>query len=206
LVGVWGVFESAIDEFVVSWIAARPDDVTLPPDIEIKLPPEAVLSPDLRKRAELLFQSLRKRRGLPYGRGVGRFGDALRVVGLDGPVPPGVADAVYEMQQVRNLYAHRGGRVDERFVASLPHLPLAVGDAVPISPVMAYEYYGCLASYATVIVLRGWAKLGILCDKNVDYYWCRGLAAADVVGNLPYELPQDTPLQMHYASQTDAES
>lgn len=195
LVSVWGVFESAIDGVAVDWLAARPADLRLDPDTELKTPVRALIAADPRERAEALLESFKRRRGTPFARGINRFEDTLAVVGLDGQLPDGLADAIFELQQVRNAFAHCGGIADRQFIDSCPGLPLAIGEPIPVTLVVAADYHLFLTVYTVVIAKRMWAANGIFTAEDGSKYWKRSVSQQDILSNLDFAQPATTPLQ-----------
>jgi len=209
LVGLWGVFESTVDALVIRWMSERPEDVAWPDDEEVKLPPRAVFSADPQERAEVFFEAVRKRRGTPLKRGIARFEETLAIVGLNGPLPEGLSDTVFEMQQVRNVYAHSGGRVDARFLESCPYLPLAAGDIVPVTSTVASTYYAAFANYAVLLIKRSWAKNGMVHTADNDLFWNRSISPSGVLENMPDLSAAREPLRAHFCDvgeQAEAES
>lgn len=206
LVGVWGVLESAIDDFVLYWLTAHPDHMSWNPDDEVKVPVAAVFSASPRERAEMFLDSVKKRRGTPLARGINRFEDLLRIVQLDGPFPEGLGTSIFEMQQVRNAYAHCGGIADARFIDACGWLPIREGDAIPMTPAIAMDYYGSVSAYVTLLVKRAWARLGIVHTAENKLYWKRDVTSADVLGQLPFVVSSETPLRRHFAEPAGQES
>ncbi len=179
LVGVWGVMESAIDDWVVDWLRRRPQDLNLEPDAELKLPAVSFVSLSAQERAEILFTALRRRQGQSFGTGVARFERPLAIVGLSAPVPGYLSDAVFEMHKVRNVYAHCGGRADAQFLADCPWFGLDIGDAVPINSAILAGYTSLLTAYMVLLMYRAYARLGIrLVDDDSYYYWDPSLDVA----------------------------
>ena len=205
LLGVWGVFESALDACVVEWMVQNPGDFQWGPQDEIKMSPAVVFAPDARARAEVFLEALKKRRGSAPSVGITRFEGLLSLVGLDGPLPAGLSDTVFELQQVRNIYAHNGGQADPRFLAACPYVPVKLGERVPVNPRIADGYYSALLVYANVILARGWARHGIGLH-NHQLCWRRGLTAEQTLGELLITVDGQTPLKRHIASESMADA
>jgi len=198
LVGTWGVFESALDACVIEWMVQNPGDFQWGPKDEIKMSPAVVFAANARDRAEVFLEALKKRRGTPLSSGITRFEDLLSLVGLDGPLPAGLSDTVFEFQQVRNVYAHNGGLADRRFLDTCPYVSVAVGEPVPVRPGTADGYYHAMLAYTGVILARGWARHGIgLHDGRLC--WRRGLTAEQTLAELPFPVRTPTPLRRDMA-------
>ncbi len=161
--GLWGQFDSSIEELAVLWIERWPVHVSRlnsDEDPRVTLPLTDVLGDNRRERAERAFDYLRSKRH-SFGHGVSRFETVLALIGLDGPIPDGLGDQFYEMEQVRNVYAHCGGKADAQFVRNCPHLNMAVGEYVPFDRSRLNVYAANMIAYAIMVKARGWARHGI---------------------------------------------
>lgn len=170
LISLWGVMETVVDDFVVGWIARRPEDLAVALDKPIRLPPASVLRSNARARAEAVFEGLRRASDRPAGTGTARFENSLGLVGLSGPVPPLIADVLYEMHRIRNVYAHCAGVADTRFLEDCSWFDIKVGQPVPITGLALRGYQSIAAVFGVMIQRRAYARLGIrvLADGN---YW-----------------------------------
>jgi hypothetical protein len=189
-----GLLESAIDDWVVEWLARRPQDLCLKEDAELKLPAVSYMTTSPRERAEILFTALQRRQGQSFGQGITRFERPLDLVGLSAAVPPFIADSAFEMHKVRNAFAHCGGRADQRFIDDCPWFNLAVGDEIPLNIYVVHGYNTVLLSYVLMLVHRGYARVGIrLVGDDYQQYWDRSIdvglasagAEAEYLGSLP---------------------
>lgn len=194
ILGAWGVLESAIDDWVVQWITRRPQDLDLADDVELKLPAVSYVSLSAQERAEILFTALRKRQGQSFGTGIARFERPLAVIGLAAPVPDFISDVIFEMHRVRNVYAHCGGRADDKFLSDCPWFNLAPGDIVPVNNSILRGYTSVLSLYMLLLLYRAYARVGIrLVGEKLQQHWDKELdvvavseeAAADYCATLP---------------------
>lgn len=185
LIGVWGVLESAIDEWVVDWISERPHDLDVDDADEIKIPAASFVSSSLRDRAEILFTAYRKKQGQSFGVGIDRFERPLALVGLSGEVPSFISDAIFEMHKVRNVYAHCGGRADRQFLECCPWFDLSAGDVVPLDVATYLAYTTVLEFYLILLMNRGYAHVGMrLQPPNSAAYWDRSVTMADATASV----------------------
>lgn len=78
----------------------------------------------------------------------------LGLVGLDGAVPPDLADNVNASKHIRNVWAHKAGKADQYFVDNCPGTSLGVGDTVTVTKdSFLRDLYG-ITSYAFIIINR----------------------------------------------------
>jgi hypothetical protein len=152
LVGVWGALETMVSDLVLAWLINIPQARQMPQIAGIKISLAEFESLNSEERMSTIVSEL-DRASLSRA-GVARFENLLDAVMLGGSYNSTLAANLYEMQQIRNVVAHRRGVVDRRFVAACPQLGLRVGDLVPLGN---EPWYACLmsaASYATTVTNR----------------------------------------------------
>jgi hypothetical protein len=86
--------------------------------------------------------------------GNGRYERQLDLADLSGSVPPDSAEALMEGQQVRNVWAHNGGRGDAKLLQQAPNGGYEIGEKVTITKPMLGNYLLALNTYAMIIVNR----------------------------------------------------
>jgi hypothetical protein len=115
LVGLWGAFEAAFDDFLVNWLTAHPEELTDMDTIRLRVSANEFLAMGNQDRIRLILGELARSQSVNARMGISRFEGMLSRIGLSGEVPDTIKRRVFEMQQVRHLWAHRGGRPDELF-------------------------------------------------------------------------------------------
>jgi hypothetical protein len=63
-----------------------------------------------------------------------------------------IAETLMESQQVRNVWAHNGGRADSKLLEQAPGLGYDIGDEVKATKPMLGKYLVALNTYKTIIV------------------------------------------------------
>lgn len=86
--------------------------------------------------------------------GVNRFEALLDPLGLSGEIPKDVARTLFELQQVRNVIAHKNGRCDRRLRASCPWLKVKIGSNVSIGPGRLNAYGSAAREYVLEVLYR----------------------------------------------------
>lgn len=196
LVGLCGVLDTAVDEWVCWWLENRPERLTCEKST-VRISPAALMG-DASSRSRELYTALRQEQGASLRSGISRYESAAQLVGLSGPVPAAIADGYYELQQVRNAYAHSGGSADRRFVEACPWTELEVGDPIPVPPAAFHHYLSVVSAYLELLLVRGWAAHGIrVQDPGRLYVWDRKLSPnGDFSASLRIQVSESTPLRV----------
>ena len=106
------------------------------------------------ERLRFLVTEVQRDLGLELRSGVTKFEPLLSLVGLGGPIDKRVKGALFEFQNLRNLFAHRGGIADRKFTINCPHFGYAIGDKVTIGhEIFSRNFWGLMA-YGAIILNR----------------------------------------------------
>lgn len=119
LLGLWGALECLVEDIFRESIKALPELLAGEALSKIKLP-VSVLYGSEEERANLLLFELSRNLGADKRLGVGQFEVILDPINLGGAVPHKIKDAVFDAQQTRHIWAHRGGIADATFVERRP--------------------------------------------------------------------------------------
>ena len=115
---------------------------------------------DDEEKAHYLVGLVEQNAAAPLKRGVNRFECLLELLGLGGPIDEKVRDAIFEMQQVRNVIVHRRGIADTRFCRSCPSFQLSPSGRVMVSHPMWEKYHRATLEYFIEIMCRTADKFG----------------------------------------------
>ncbi|WP_445278017.1 hypothetical protein, partial [Streptomyces sp. DSM 41033] len=88
-----------------------------------------------------------------------QFEDVLAYVSLSGVVPENVKDSVFVAQQVRHVWAHRGGSADAQFVERCPGRA-KIGEKLMMDIAEFSRYMHGLHMYGWIIMSRYLESLG----------------------------------------------
>jgi hypothetical protein len=156
-----GAFECFVEDLFTATLEAQPELLTSDAFAKVKLPVAMMVGGEQRDRLQAVLSEVTRASSSDLAQGVSKFERVLAPVGLGGIVPKLIRDAIYEAQQIRNVWAHRGGMADERFVKRCPHLGFDVGETVSLdAPTFLHLMHG-LHMYAKVILNRAHDKLGV---------------------------------------------
>jgi hypothetical protein len=160
LVAIWGAIETMAIDVVAAWLenwapAREADHIA-----QIKVPYSTFDKLTPTERIEALANELDQQRSTR--KGIDRFEKLLDAIGLSGTRDPVLADNIYEMQQIRNVFAHKRGIADRRFaVEACPHLGYAVGERILIDRNTWSDFMVNALLYAELVHQRMKQQLGV---------------------------------------------
>jgi hypothetical protein len=152
LMGAWGALEGMVEDLAVSWLRHNPSALDHPKLSKVRVPFIEFQQMTDHERLRFLVAELQRDLGLELKTGATKFEALLAALGLGGTVDRRVRDAIFEAQNLRNLFAHRGGVADRRFVTNCPNLQYTVGDTVKIGDQdFTRNFFGLFAYGATIL-------------------------------------------------------
>jgi hypothetical protein len=160
LVGLWGAFEAAVDDFLATWLEAHPAKLTDAESIRLRVSASDLLVPIEQDRIRLVLAELARSLSVEARIGTSRFEAMLSRVGLSGEVPETVRRQVFEMQQVRHIWAHRGGRPDEVFQNRCPWMEPDPNGRITVDVERLNNYGAATVQYAINVENRALRQHG----------------------------------------------
>lgn len=160
LLGLFGALECLVEDLFVASIRHNPELLGSDGFARIKLPISAFYGSDAEEKYHLILLEVSRAMKSDLMVGVGKYESLLNLVGLAGAIPRKVRDYIYEGQQVRNVWAHRGGTADARLVQNCPTAGFVIGESVLITADRFQKYMHALHMYGVVITNRHRALLG----------------------------------------------
>lgn len=121
---------------------------------KVKLPVSMMYGQDDRDRAIAIMTEVSRATGADLAFGSSKYERLLDLVGLGGPIPRVIRDSIFKAQQIRNVWAHRGGIADQRFVDACPNLGFNVDDRVNMTPETFLPLMHGMHMYGIVIANR----------------------------------------------------
>ena len=122
LVGVWGAFESAIEDSVLGMLMNKPDLLQSECFSKIKISLAEFEILEKEDRIRYIFEETSRSHTLGRRQGVDGFEVFLGYVGLSGTVDPDIRKTVWEVSHIRNVIVHRASIRDRKLVQSCPCL------------------------------------------------------------------------------------
>ena len=174
LLGLWGALECLVEDLFMARLSDEPALLAEDSFRKIRLPVRLLASEDATERFRALVTEMTRATDSDLAQGVGKFERLLEPVGLGGPTPRLIRDAVFNAQQVRNVWAHRAGIADQRFVERCPGLDEKVGERVDLDVEQFMALMHGIHMYGVVIVNRCLA----LADRPATRTTCPGYERA----------------------------
>lgn len=159
LLGLWGALECMIEDLFIASLETRPKLLANEAFAKVKMPVAMLTVADPHERLRAILAEAARSTNSDLGQGASKFERLLKMVSLDGPVPRVIADAVFSAQQIRNIWAHRGGIADAKFIERCPSMGAAAGSRVDMGQEDFGRYMHGLHMYGVVVlnrILRSW--------------------------------------------------
>jgi len=154
ILGAWGALESCIDDICIIRLSetsgACAEEATR--TLKVALGDYLALTPE--GRWPWLLEQIKRANSSSLKSGVGQFEATLDAVGLGGSVDSDLRRAMLYTKAMRNVIAHRGGRIDAKFVAECPRFDASEGAVLEMS---AEQWLAALSSmflYVLVVYER----------------------------------------------------
>lgn len=158
VIATWSAFEAWVQDFVKILMRSDPYILENRAVQERKYSMSDLLAPEA-DRLDVVYRALYA--SLGRKRGVDRYEDLFKVVGLSAAVPPLIKDTFYAAQSVRHVWVHRAGVADAEFVRQAPHLGYLEGELVAIPYKEMSEYMSAVITYAFIVANRHRAIHGL---------------------------------------------
>jgi len=159
LVGIWGALETMAIDVVTAWLQHQPAARMEEHIAEMKVPYSLFETLTPEERVEFLAHELDSKRATRIG--IDRFEALLDAVGLSGTRDRLLGRNIYEMQQIRNVFAHKRGIADRRFVDACPQLNYLAGETILIDRNTWSDFMVNALVYAETILRRMKEQLGM---------------------------------------------
>jgi hypothetical protein len=166
VVALWGALEVAIEDFLIAWLMNNPSALRIEALQKTKIALAEYEALDREDRMRVLLRELE--RSVIGKQGVGCFEPLLDTFGLSGSVVKARKQGIYELQQVRNVIVHRGGRADRRFVEACPHWKAKVGEQLKLSGKDCSRYQRAVGDYVLIVAERVAARLGVTANPELE--------------------------------------
>lgn len=154
VVALWSGLEHFTKSLIALWLTHRKDALTAPSVQRLKVKLGDYLQLSKAEQAHYLVELLEQDLASPLKRGVSRFESLLELFSLGGSLPDGCAKTLFELQQVRNVIAHRNGIADRRLRSECPWLKVKLTQPVPVTREMLNHYFDAAMEYALTVFYR----------------------------------------------------
>jgi hypothetical protein len=161
LVGLWGALEACINDLCLLWLQCmdREDLGDALKGNRVKL--GEYISLDEENRWLWILDQLQRSDGAALRTGIGQFESILKPLGISPVVDEAVRTTLFRIKAMRNLYAHRAGRADAKFLKEWPGHPAPVGKVVVPTDKQIVAGYTAMVLYVESIYGCIQAKRGV---------------------------------------------
>lgn len=156
----WAALETFVGDLVLGSLTFDRSTLDNERLSRIKLPASEFLRLDESSRLEWLVREAERGLGAELKAGVGRFESVLSLVGLHGDTRDATSRGIYELQKIRNLVAHRAGRVDVQFAQACPGLGCDIGSELVVDAQKSFELVRVTLDYGLTIHARAVRRFG----------------------------------------------
>jgi hypothetical protein len=161
VVSLWGSLETLVLDVVADWIVNQPEVLNTAAWHNIRVKVSEYETLDTEQKAIYLASSMDQMLSGPLKGGVNRFESLMETVGLKGAVSSEVSKTLWELQQVRNIIAHKRGIADKKFCGACPWLGSNPGDIVSVGRSMYNKYFEAVIGYSTELIARTGEYFGV---------------------------------------------
>lgn len=154
VVALWSWLEHFVKGLIALWLLHRREAINVAAVQKLRVKLGDYLQLQKAEQAHFLVELLEQELASPLKRGANRFESLLEPFGLSGALPDGCAQKLFELQQVRNVLAHRNGRADRRLRAECPWLKLKLNQPVHVTREMLHAYSSATGEFLLTLLYR----------------------------------------------------
>lgn len=161
LLAAWGAFESFIESVPAAMIRIDPGLISAQVFDKARSRAEREGLTGIAQSERVVEIAVVSQKTPLTPDGGGKYENQLALVGLDGPVPHDLALALMEAQQVRNVWAHNGGRADKKLLNQCPDIDAALGEKIAMRGDRLSKYVVAQNTYTTIVFNRARTRFGL---------------------------------------------
>jgi hypothetical protein len=154
VVALWSWLEWFTRDLVALWLVHKRESFLAPAFQKLRIQLGKYMQLDPTEQAQYVVEMLEAEVYGGLKRGVNRFEVLLEPLGIGGAVDDKLQRDLYELQQVRNVLAHRAGRADRAFVEACPWFPTKVGEQVQVNAEASDRYGNAAGAYLLTVLYR----------------------------------------------------
>lgn len=147
VVAFWSQLEYTVKGLGVAWLLHNKSAFKSTKIHSLKVPVGEYAALTRQEQMHYLVDRLDQESSGPLRHGVNRFEALLGALGLSGSSEASVQEALYELQCVRNLIAHRDGQIDRAFIRKCPWFSGKLGSDLKVTRDMIAAYDASIGAY-----------------------------------------------------------
>lgn len=149
LMGLWGALEACIDDVCVGWLIESRGEGAREAMQRVRVSLSDVYFLVEPERSQRLLDWIKANLGSERKQGAGQFESALAAIGIGGSIDEHVRQLLFYAKEMRNVVAHRGGRIDQRLLALGPEIVRAeIGETLSIRTAQVFAIASAMLVYA----------------------------------------------------------
>jgi hypothetical protein len=160
-IALWGSLEALIKAVIAGWLYNNSASLQIEPVNKLRIRIGDYESLEGQERCFWVVDLLDQEMNAPLKSGVNRFETLLQPFGLSGKVDKEIADQIYYLAQVRNLIAHRAGKVDRKFKLACPWSELEIGSKLDVTMKDYRLFDVAVTQYVTELIQRSREHFGM---------------------------------------------
>ena len=203
LVGLWGALEACIDDLCLLWIQCM-DRQSLGQALggaRVKIGEYLSLEEDERWKWILL--QLQRSDAASLRTGIGQFESTLKPLGVSPQVDDAVRNTLFRIKSMRNLYAHRAGRADAKFLQDWPGHPANVGQLVVPTKSQIVAAYTAMVLYVDGVNDIMQMKIGNTAPQRDLPPWLESISDLESMLEPSMRVPEGAPWSYHLTRRVD---
>lgn len=151
---LWSWLEVLVKDLAIGWIMHKPAAMYIPQIQRMNVKLGDYFQLNRHEQASHIVELLERDLASPLKKGTNRFDSLLEPFGISGPLDEKTTRAIYELQQIRNVIAHRNGKCDRKLKLSCPWLKVKIGDQVPITTKRLHALGEAVGEYGLQLLYR----------------------------------------------------
>jgi hypothetical protein len=154
IIGLWASLETGVRDAMLEWLRLQPDARARDEVAKVKVPLAQFDAMSEDERLQYVLDQLEKNTTATLKAGVGRFESVLKIIGLGGDVDDETRRTLLELSALRNVIAHRGGVIDQKFLTTCPFATRQLNERVRITELEKLAFVGAVVTYTLLIIER----------------------------------------------------
>lgn len=203
LIGLWGALEACVDDLCLLWLQCMDRHRLSEALANTRGRIGEYLGLNEESRWLWILTQLQKTDASSLRTGIGQFESFLKPLGISSQVDENIRKALHRLKALRNLYAHRAGRADEKFLREWPEHPASVGQLVVPTGQQLLAAHTAMVIYVESIHDRILRELGEIPSPKAPIPWMS--ETKDLLGMLVPSsvVPEGPAWSHHFSDSTD---
>ncbi|KFI81040.1 hypothetical protein [Bifidobacterium psychraerophilum] len=203
LIGLWGALEACINDLCLLWLQCMDRHSLGQALASARVKIGDYLRLDDEDRWQWLLVQLQRSDAASLRKGIGQFESMLKPLGVSPQVDSAVRTTLFRIKTLRNLYAHRAGIADAKFLQEWKGHPADVGQLVVPTKNQIVAGYTAMVIYVESVHDSMQVKIGGSPAQRDLPPWIESVK--DLVSMLEpsANVPEGAPWSYHFSRSVD---